>query len=214
MRLILADDSTLFRRGLAALLAEAGHQVVAQHGDATGLLDSVAAQQPDIAIVDIRMPPTGTTEGLLAAIDIREREPNVGVLVLSQYVETTHAIRLLSASAAGVGYLLKDRVGEVTELVDALIRIASGGTVVDPEVVKILIGHKDRVGRLERLTNRERDVLALMAEGRSNAAISRDLFLGGKTVETYVSNIFSKLDIALAADDHRRVLAVLTYLRS
>jgi DNA-binding NarL/FixJ family response regulator len=214
MRLILADDSTLFRRGLAALLAEAGHQVVAQHGDAAGLLDSVASRQPDIAIVDIRMPPTGTSEGLLAAIEIRERQPETGVLVLSQYVETTHALRLLSANAAGVGYLLKDRVGEITELVDALIRINSGGTVIDPEVVRVLIGHKDRVGRLERLTNRERDVLAMMAEGRSNAAISRGLFLGVKTVETYVSNIFSKLDIALAADDHRRVLAVLTYLRN
>jgi DNA-binding NarL/FixJ family response regulator len=132
MRLILADDSTLFRRGLAALLAEAGNQIVAQHADATGLLDSVAAGRPDVAIVDIRMPPTGTTEGLLAAIEIREREPDVGVLVLSPYVETTHAVRLLSASAGGVGYLPKDRVGEVTELVDALIRIDPAGPSSTP----------------------------------------------------------------------------------
>jgi DNA-binding NarL/FixJ family response regulator len=214
VRLILADDSTLFRRGLAALLSEAGHEILAQHGTADGLLDSAAIHRPDVAIVDIRMPPTGTTEGLLAAIEIREREPEVGVLVLSQYVETTHAVRLLSANAGRVGYLLKDRVGEVTELLDALARVASGGTVIDPEVVRVLIGHTQRVGRLERLTNRERDVLALMAEGRSNTAISRHLFLGAKTVETYVSNIFTKLDIIPASDDHRRVLAVLTYLRS
>jgi DNA-binding NarL/FixJ family response regulator len=214
MRLVLADDSTLFRRGLAALLGEAGHDVVAQSADAQSLLDSVAGLSPDVAVVDIRMPPTGTTEGLLAAIEIRERQPDVGVLVLSQYVETTHALKLLTASTSGVGYLLKDRVGEVTELFDALSRIAAGGTVIDPEVVTVLIRHKARTGRLERLTGRERDVLALMAEGRSNMAIARQLFLGTKTVETHVSSIFTKLDIAVGADDNRRVLAVLAYLRS
>jgi DNA-binding NarL/FixJ family response regulator len=214
MRLILADDSTLFRRGLAALLAEAGHDIVAQSGDAQTLLDSVAAHGPDIAVVDIRMPPTGTTEGLLATIDIRERQPGVGVLVLSQYVETTHAIRLLSSGAGRIGYLLKDRVGEVTELLDALNRIAAGGTVIDPEVVTVLMAGKERAGRLDQLTGRERDVLALMAEGRSNAAISRQLFLGARTVETHVGNIFTKLDIAIGTDDHRRVLAVLAFLRT
>ncbi|MGW6280749.1 response regulator transcription factor [Kribbella sp. NPDC055071] len=214
MRLILADDSTLFRRGLAALLHEAGHDIIAQHGDAESLLDSVAALDPDLAIVDIRMPPTGTTEGLLAAIQIRERQPQVGVLVLSQYVETTHAMKLVTASSSGVGYLLKDRVGEVAELTDALTRIAAGGTVIDPEVVTVLITHKHRAGLLQRLTTRERDVLTLMAEGRSNTAISRQLFLSPRTVETHVSNIFTKLDIVLGTDDNRRVLAVLTHLRS
>jgi len=214
MRLVLADDSTLFRHGLAALLREFGHDIVAQTGDAESLLDAVAALDPDIAIVDIRMPPTRTTEGLVAAIEIRARQPHVGVLMLSQYVETTHALKLLTAGTSGVGYLLKDRVGETTELVDALARIAAGGTVVDSEVVTVLMAHKVRAGRLERLTRRELDVLALMAEGRSNLAISRRLFLGVKTVETHVGNIFSKLDIAVGPDDNRRVLAVLAYLRS
>jgi DNA-binding NarL/FixJ family response regulator len=214
MRLILADDSTLFRRGLAALLGEYGHQVVAEHQDADTLLNSVAGLIPDIAIIDIRMPPTSTTEGLLAAIEIRERHPQVGVLVLSQYVETTHAMRLLRASNVGVGYLLKDRVGEVTELTDALTRIAAGGTVIDPELVTILLTHRFRAGLLSRLSDREREVLRLMAEGRSNAAISRQLFLSARTVETHVGNIFAKLDIALGTDDNRRVLAVLAHLRS
>ncbi|WP_322770052.1 response regulator transcription factor [Frankia sp. Cr1] len=214
MRLILADDSALFRRGLAALLHEAGHEIIAQHGDAETLLDSVAALDPDLVIVDIRMPPTGTTEGLRAAIQIREHHPHIGVLILSQYVETAQAVKLLSASNSGVGYLLKDRVGEITELTDALARISGGGTVIDSEVVTVLMGHQHRTGLLQRLTDREREVLELMAEGRSNAAISHRLFLSARTVETHVTAIFLKLDISLDANDNRRILAVLTHLRS
>jgi len=213
MRLVLADDSALFRQGLAALLSQAGHEVVAQIGNARSLLDSVAALRPDVAIIDIRMPPTGTTEGLEAAALIRARQPEVGVLVLSQYIETSHAVNLLISSRNGVGYLLKDHVGEVAELTDVLERISAGETAIDPEVVALLMAHRSRSGRLDRLTERERSVLELMAQGRSNLAISRQLFLGVKTVETHVGNIFAKLEITLGADDNRRVLAVLAHLR-
>jgi DNA-binding NarL/FixJ family response regulator len=211
---VLADDSALFRQGVAALLTDAGHDVVAQAGDAAIAVAAVDALSPDLVVLDIRMPPTHTTEGLLAAIELREQRPDVGVLLLSQYVETTHAVRLLSASSRRVGYLLKDRVSDLRELTDAMERIDGGGTVIDPEVVSVLLGHRERAGRLDRLTDRERDVLRLMAEGRSNSAIAAALHLGHKTIETHVGNVFAKLDIHAAPHDHRRVLAVLAYLRA
>ena len=213
LRVVLADDSVLLREGIARLLTEAGIEVVAQAGDATQLLSAVREHQPDVAIVDIRMPPTHTDEGLRAAEAIRdEHGTSVGILVLSQYVETTFALRLVADGAGGVGYLLKDRVDDLDDFADAIRRIAHGGSVIDPEVVAQLVGRRAKVP-LDDLTEREREVLALMAEGRSNQAICDRLFLAPKTVEAHIANIFSKLELLPAPDDHRRVLAVLAHLQ-
>jgi len=213
LRLVLADDSLLLREGIARLLREAGFEVVAQAGRAEELLDAVRRHRPDVAIVDIRMPPTHTDEGLRAAEAIRaEHGTAVGILVLSQYVETSFALRLVADGAGGVGYLLKDRVEDLEDFADAVRRIARGGSVIDPEVVAQLVGRRTKVP-LDDLTEREREVLALIAEGRSNQAICGRLFLAPKTVEAHIASIFSKLELLPAPDDHRRVLAVLAHLR-
>lgn len=214
MRVIIADDSVLLREGLTRILIDAGFEVMAQVGDAVALLAAVDADPPDACIVDIRMPPTNSTEGLEAALVLRDRHPRVGVLLLSQYVETHYAMQLLARGADGVGYLLKDRVGEVGELVAAVRTVASGRSVIDPTIVSRLVRRRREADPLDALTPRERDVLALMAEGRSNRAIGERLFLSPKTVEAHVSAIFSKLGIESAGDDNRRVLSVLTWLRS
>ena len=214
MRVVLADDAVLFRKGLARLLADAGVDVVGQAGDGENLIELVRSTVPDVAIVDIRMPPTHTTEGLVAALRIREEHPDVGVLVLSQYVETTYAVQLLGPGTGRIGYLLKDRVPDVDEFIDVVQRVGCGGSVVDPQVVAQLLGKRRNPDPLAELTGREREVLAMMAEGRSNQAICQRLFLSPKTIETHVSSIFAKLALAPASDNHRRVLAVLTYLRS
>ncbi len=214
MRVVLADDAVLFRKGLARLLGDAGVDVVGQAGDGETLLELVRSTIPEVAIVDIRMPPTHTTEGLVAALRIRDEHPDVGVLVLSHYVETTYAVQLLSPGTGRIGYLLKDRVPDVDEFVDVVHRVGCGGSVVDPQVVAQLLGRRRNPDPLAELSGREREVLALMAEGRSNHAICQRLFLSTKTVETHVSSIFAKLALAPASDNHRRVLAVLTYLRS
>jgi DNA-binding NarL/FixJ family response regulator/class 3 adenylate cyclase len=214
LRVLLADDSVLFREGVARVLEDAGFMVAGVVGDAEELITRVRTEHPDVAIVDIRMPPSHTNEGLVAAAQIREEFPSVGVLVLSQYVETQHVVRLLESSSDGVGYLLKDRVGDVDELADAVRRVASDGSVIDPEVVSQLVRRRRAADPLERLTEREREVLALMAEGRSNQAIGERLFMSSKTVETHVGHIFDKLDLLPTADDHRRVLAVIALLRA
>jgi len=213
-RVVLADDSALFREGLARVLAENGFVVAGQSGDADELHAVVEREAPDVVVTDIRMPPTNTNEGLLAAQRIRAEHPGVGVLVLSQYVETRQAIRLLEDAPQGVGYLLKDRVSDIAEFTGTVRRIARGGSVIDPEVVAQLLRRHREDTNLADLTGRERDILALMAQGRSDRAICERLFLSPKTVETHVGSIFSKLDLLPAADDHRRVLAVLTYLRN
>ena len=214
LRIVLADDSVLLREGMARLLVEAGFDVVAQAGDADQLLQAIREHRPDVAIVDIRMPPTHTDEGLQAAEAIRaEHGTDVGILVLSQYVETTFALRLVADGAGGVGYLLKDRVEDLEDFADAVRRIAKGGSVIDPQVVAQLVGRRRAKVPLDDLTEREREVLALMAEGRSNQAICDHLFLAPKTVEAHIANIFSKLELLPAPDDHRRVLAVLAFLR-
>jgi DNA-binding NarL/FixJ family response regulator len=213
LRVILADDSVLVREGVARLLVDAGFDVVAQVADAEGLLAATRAHRPDVAIVDIRMPPSHTDEGLRAAEAIRaEHGTTVGILVLSQHVEPSFALRLLSDGAGGVGYLLKDRVTDLDDFRDAILRIARGGSVIDPAVVAVLVGRRARVP-LDDLTPRERDVLALMAEGRSNQAIGDRLGMARKTVEAHIANIFSKLELEPTSDDHRRVLAVLAHLR-
>jgi DNA-binding NarL/FixJ family response regulator len=214
MRVVIADDAVLFREGLARVLEAAGIHVAGQVGDAEQLLARVRADPPDTAVVDIRMPPTHTREGLDAALRIHAEHPRVGVLVLSQYVEPHHAVQLLEDGASGVGYLLKDRVTDVGEVVDAVRRVAGGGSVIDPEVVAQLLGRRRARNPIEELTDREREVLALMAEGRSNQAISQRLFLSPKTVEGHVRSIFTRLDLAATPDDHRRVLAVLAFLRA
>jgi DNA-binding NarL/FixJ family response regulator len=214
MRVVIADDAVLFREGLGRVLEAAGIQVTAQVGDAEQLLALVRADPPDTAVVDIRMPPTHTREGLDAAQRIRAEHPQVGVLVLSQYVEPHHAMQLLEDGAQGVGYLLKDRVADVTEVVDAVRRVAGGGSVIDPEVVAQLLERRRTRNPVQELTEREREVLALMAEGRSNQAICQRLFLSPKTVEGHVRSIFTRLDLAATPDDHRRVLAVLAFLRA
>jgi len=211
---VLADDSVLLREGLARVLTEAGFEVVGQAGDGEGLLKLVEDEQPDVALVDIRMPPTHTNEGLVAAREIRARHPGVAVLVLSQYVETTHAVRLLADNAGGIGYLLKDRVSDLGELSDAIRRVAAGGSAIDPEVVSRMLGRRRETNPLAGLSDREREVLALMAQGYANQAICQKLFLSPKTVETHVGAIFMKLGLLPTADEHRRVVAVLTYLRS
>jgi DNA-binding NarL/FixJ family response regulator len=213
LRVVVADDAVLFREGIVRILEAAQIRVVAQVGDRDALLSAAEDERPDVVVTDIRMPPTGTTEGLDAAMAIRDARPGAPVLVLSQYVETRHVARLLASGAGGVGYLLKERVADGDELVDAIGRLATGGSVIDPEVIERLMRHGVQAGELDRLTDRERDVLAAMADGRSNSAIARDLFLSLKTVETHVGAIFSKLGLEPAADDHRRVLAVLAYLR-
>jgi serine/threonine-protein kinase len=214
LRAVLADDSVLFREGVARVLAEHGLEVVGRAGDADELLSQVAAFRPDVAVVDIRMPPTHTVEGIQAAIRIRADHPDTGVLVLSQYVEARQVFELLGPEPRGVGYLLKDRVLDLPEFVSAVRRVAEGGSVVDPEVVVRLLGRTSHASPVERLTEREREVLELMAEGRSNQAISERLFLSERTVETHVAAIFAKLDLQPAPDDHRRVLAVLELLRA
>ncbi|HSI97233.1 MAG TPA: response regulator [Gaiellaceae bacterium] len=211
---VLADDSVLLREGVARLLTESGFDVVAQSGTAEDLLRHVAMHKPDVAVVDIRMPPTHTDEGLRAAREIRERFPETGVLVLSQYVESAYAMDLLSESAEGVGYLLKDRVSDVEEFASSVRRVAEGGSALDPAVVSLLVGRHRRDDQLDDLTPREREVLELMAEGRSNQAIADQLFVTLRAVEKHVTNIFSKLDLPATTDAHRRVLAVLAFLRS
>jgi DNA-binding NarL/FixJ family response regulator len=214
MRIVIAEDSVILRDGLVQLLTVRGHEVVGAVGDATTLGSVVDDQRPDLVVVDIRMPPTHTNEGLQAAIALRERHPGIGVLVFSQYVETRYAAELLAGGSEGVGYLLKDRVADVSEFVDALTRIAAGGTVLDPEVVTQLLGASRRTDSVDALTPRERQVLQLMAEGRANAAIASSLHLSPGAVEKHVTNIFAKLDLAPSSDDHRRVLAVLRWLDS
>jgi DNA-binding NarL/FixJ family response regulator len=215
MRVVIADDSVLLREGVARLLAEAGFDVVGQAGDAEELLREVADKEPDVAIVDIRMPPTHTDEGLRAARELRSRYPALGVIVLSQYVRPSYAFELLADDASGVGYLLKDRVSDLRELADAVERVGDGGSVLDPSVVAQLVGRR-RTGNdpIDELTDREREVLALMAEGRSNRAIAERLFIAERTVEKHVTSILTKLRISATQDDHRRVLAVLAYLGS
>jgi DNA-binding NarL/FixJ family response regulator len=212
MRIVVADDSVLLREGVVRLLEEAGSEVVAQSGTAEDLLRHVAMHNPDLAIVDIRMPPTQTDEGLRAAKEIRERFPDVGVLVLSQYVEPAYAMELLGENAEGVGYLLKDRVSDIDDFCAAVKRVGEGGSALDPAVVSELVGRRRKNDPLEALTPREREVLELMAEGRSNQAISERLFITLRAVEKHVTSIFSKLGLPAAAQDHRRVLAVLAFL--
>jgi DNA-binding NarL/FixJ family response regulator len=214
MRVIVADDSVLLREGLVRLLEEAGMEVVGQAGDAEELLRKARAHKPDVAVVDIRMPPTHTDEGLQAARVIRSELPEIGVLVLSAYVEEQYAVDLLQDDAEGVGYLLKDRVGDLDRFVEAVRRVADGGSVLDPEVVSQMLGRHRSEDPLSDLTPREREVLALMAEGRTNAAIAAELVITERAVEKHVNGIFGKLDLAVTPEDHRRVLAVLTYLRA
>jgi DNA-binding NarL/FixJ family response regulator len=212
VRLVIAEDSVLLREGIARLLQAAGMEVVAAVGDAEALLRAVAETTPDLVVVDVRMPPTHTDEGLRAALVLRQEQPGVAVLVLSQYVEERYARDLLSKEARGVGYLLKDRVADVDEFLDALRRVASGGTVLDPEVVAQLLVRR-RSDPLDQLTPRETDVLSLMAEGRSNSGIATALRISESAVAKHVNSIFTKLDIHLADTDHRRVLAVLRFLK-
>jgi DNA-binding NarL/FixJ family response regulator len=212
VRIVLADDAALFREGVANLLGEAGFDVVGQAENADDLLALVAEHQPDVVIVDIRMPPSHTLEGLEAAKIIRARYPAVGVLVLSQFVEPHYAMQLIDNAEQGAGYLLKDRVGDIEELADAVRQIASGRLIIDPAVVSQLLNRSRRRDPLDALTDREKAVLALMAQGRSNHAIANGLFVTEKTVEAHIRAIFIKLNLSPTADDHRRVLAVITYL--
>ena len=213
MRVVVAEDSVLLREGIVRLLEEAQLEVVAQAGDADDLLRKVRAHKPDVAIVDVRMPPDNTDDGLRAARQIRDELPDVAVLVLSQYIEEEYAANLLAGGSEGVGYLLKDRVAEIDRFIDAVRRVAEGGTALDPEVVSQLMGRRRRNDPLEELTAREREVLGLMAEGRSNQAIAKELVVSERAVEKHVTSIFSKLGLVTSATDHRRVLAVLAYLR-
>ena len=212
MRVVVADDSTLLREGVVRLLEEAGLEVVGQAADGEDLLRKVRAHKPDVAVVDVRMPPTHTDEGLIAAREIRDELPAVGVLVLSQYVEIAYARELLAESAEGLGYLLKDRVADVEALADAVRRVGDGGSALDPEVVSQMLGRSRREDPLAELTPREREVLALMAEGRSNAAIAEELVVTDRAVEKHVTGIFAKLELPASSEDHRRVLAVLRFL--
>jgi DNA-binding NarL/FixJ family response regulator len=214
MRVVVADDVLLTREGIVRLLRDAGIEVVAEAEDAQGLLHQVRLAHPDVALVDIRMPPTHTDEGLVAAQTIRAEHSRVGVLVLSQYVEPAYAMELLGENAEGVGYLLKDRVSDVDEFAAAVRRVAEGGSALDPAVVSQLVGRRRRDDPLEELTPREREVLELMAEGRSNQAIAERLVITLRAVEKHVTSIFGKLRLPATSEDHRRVLAVLTYLRS
>jgi DNA-binding NarL/FixJ family response regulator len=213
MRIVIADDAVLLREGAARLLEDAGHDVVAQAGDAEELVRKVRAHKPDVAIIDVRMPPDNTDDGLRAALAIRDELPDVAILLLSQYVEDRYLGQLLASGADGVGYLLKDRVTEVERLADAVQRVADGGSVLDPEVVAQMLGRSREEGPLDSLTPREREVLGLMAEGRTNRAIAGELFLSERAVERHVTSIFGKLGLPADEQDHRRVLAVLAYLR-
>jgi DNA-binding NarL/FixJ family response regulator len=213
MRVVIAEDVVLLREGIARVLRDGGFEVVGAVGDATALLELVEREPVDVAIVDIRMPPTHTDEGLVAAEALLAREPSIPVVVLSQAVEAAHAVRLLGDGRGGVGYLLKERVAATDDLLEAVGRVARGGTAVDPAVVAALVGRRRTRDPLDELTPREREVLALMAEGRSNRAIAAQLYIGDKTVETHVASILSKLGLEETPDDHRRVLAVLTWLR-
>jgi len=212
MRIVIAEDAAVIRAGLTEILTDRGHEIVAAVGDAEALKDAVTAYQPDVAIVDVRMPPSHTDEGLRAAIAIRRDHPGVGILVFSQYIETRYAADLLAGRSGGVGYLLKDRVANVAEFTDAITRIAAGGTALDPEVVSGLLSASRHASTLGALTTREQDVLALMAEGRSNSAIADRIFVSERAVEKHISNIFTKLALPPSDSDHRRVLAVLAYL--
>jgi DNA-binding NarL/FixJ family response regulator len=213
LRVVLADDAVLLREALAAALAAAGFDVVGQAGDVDGLMLMVERHDPDVVVVDVRMPPTHTTEGLEAARRIRELRPSIGILVLSQYVETRHAVDLIRADPSGIGYLLKDRVVHLEDIADAVRRVAAGGSVIDPEVVGRLLGRSRPHSPLDELTRREREILGLMAEGRSNQGIAEALDLEPKTVEGHVSQIFGKLGLERETQDNRRVLAVVEYLR-
>jgi DNA-binding NarL/FixJ family response regulator len=213
VRVVVGEDSLLLREGIVRVLGEAGFEVVAQAGDARELLRQVSAHRPDVAVVDIRMPPTETDDGLRAAMEIRRRLPGTKVMVLSQYLEEGYALDLVGDSAEGTGYLLKDRVGDVDHFADSVRRVAQGGSALDPEVVATVLGRSRRRDPLEPLTEREREVLALMAEGRSNQAIAEELAVSERAVEKHVTRIFDKLGLPPAAEDHRRVRAVLTFLR-
>ncbi|MFP3900456.1 MAG: response regulator [Acidimicrobiia bacterium] len=212
MRIVIAEDSVLLRAGLTRLLADAGLEVAATVDDADDLVEVVERLRPDMAVVDVRMPPTHTDDGLRAALRIRDRWPTVGILVLSQYVEERYASELLASDTSGLGYLLKDRIADVSDFLDAVRRVGDGGTALDPEVVAQLLARSRRRDPLDRLSRREREVLALMAEGRSNGAIARQLVVSDGAVEKHVSNIFTKLDLPPTEHDHRRVLAVLRFL--
>jgi DNA-binding NarL/FixJ family response regulator len=214
MRVVIAEDSVLLREGIARLLEDAGFDIVAQAGDADDLIRKVRAHKPDVAVVDIRMPPTNTDDGLRAALEIRGSMPETGVLVLSQYVEEGYALDLVGDKPDGIGYLLKHRVAEIERFVEAVRRIGEGGSVLDPEVISHLVGRRRRDDPLAELTEREREVLGLMAEGRSNHAIAEQLVVTERAVEKHVTSIFGKLNLTPAPDDHRRVLAVLTFLRA
>ncbi|MER8013350.1 LuxR C-terminal-related transcriptional regulator [Streptomyces griseoluteus] len=219
MRVVIAEDSVLLREGLTRLLTDLGHEVVAGVADAEALLATVAelagrGELPDVVVADVRMPPTHTDEGVRAAVELRGRHPDLGVLVLSQYVEERYATELLAGSSRGVGYLLKDRVADVREFVAAVERVAGGGTALDPEVVAQLLGRSRKQDVLAALTPREREVLGLMAEGRTNSGVARQLVVSDGAVEKHVGNIFMKLGLTPSDGDHRRVLAVLTYLNS
>jgi DNA-binding NarL/FixJ family response regulator len=213
VRVIVAEDSLLLREGIVRLLEDAGFDVVGQAGDAEDLMRKVSAHKPDVAVVDIRMPPTNSDDGLRAAVEIRRRMPETGVLVLSQYVDEGYALDLLGDSSEATGYLLKDRVADVERFVGAVRRVADGGSALDPEVVAHLLGRRRRDDPLAQLTARESEVLGLMAEGRSNQAIAEQLVVTERAVEKHVTSIFTKLQLAPAAEDHRRVLAVLAFLR-
>ncbi|HEU0019994.1 MAG TPA: response regulator transcription factor [Thermoleophilaceae bacterium] len=213
MRVVVADDSVLLREGVVRLLEENGFEVVAQAGDAADLRRKVYAHKPDVAVVDIRMPPDNTDDGLRAALEIRARQPETAVLVLSQYVEEGYALDLAGEGAGGVGYLLKDRVADVERFAESVRQVAGGGSALDPEVVAGLLGRRRRNDPLEEITPREREVLELMAEGRSNRAIASQMTITERAVEKHVTSIFGKLGLPPAAEDHRRVLAVLAYIR-
>jgi DNA-binding NarL/FixJ family response regulator len=213
MRVILADDAALVREGIARLLAADGVEVLAQFADATGLVEAVRAQAPDVVILDVRMPPTNTTEGLAAAVELKSLFPRVGVLMLSQHIETRHAVDLLTSGHCGVGYLLKERIARPEELVDALARIVRGETIVDPDVVRTVLDTPRRADPLDRLTGKEREVLALVAQGHSNDRIAERLGVTARTVETHTGRIFAKLGLETDPATHRRVLAVLAHLR-
>ena len=213
MRVVIAEDLTLLRDGLARLLRAHDFDVVAEVGDPVALARALDEQAPDVVIMDVRMPPTFTNEGLVAAIEARAKRPGLPVLVLSQYVEQLYARELMQDSTEGVGYLLKDRVSDVQMFVDAVRRVAAGGTVLDPKVVEALLSRHQRQAPLARLSAREREVMTLIAEGRSNAAIAATMFITGKAVDKHINSIFTKLDLPLDADDNRRVLAVLRYLQ-
>jgi DNA-binding NarL/FixJ family response regulator len=214
MRVVLADDSVLLREGIARLLEDSGFEVVGRAGDAEDLLRKVRAHKPDVAIVDIKMPPTHTDEGLRAARQIRDEQPETAVLVLSQYVEEDYALDLIAGSAEGVGYVLKDRVADIDRFLESVRRVAAGGSALDPEVIAQMLGRRRAVSPLDQLTPREREVLTLMAEGRSNRAIASELVITERAVEKHVTSIFSKLDLPATGEDHRRVLAVLRFLQA